>query len=131
MTGTSDSETLFDRVGGAGFVQGLIDEFYGRILNDPELRPYFDGVSVEHLKLMQAEFFSAALEGPTTRTDFELAKIHKPLEITRRHLTRFVDHLIELLSAHKAIDQKDAMAIVFRIAIYSDQIIGGTSGTDG
>ncbi len=131
MTGTSDTETLFDRVGGGGFVEGLVGEFYARILNDPELRPFFDGISVEHLKKMQGEFFAAALDGPVTRTDFDLAKIHKPLGITRGNLTRFVDHLIELLSQHEAIDQRDAMAIVFRIATYSDQIVGVSSVTDG
>jgi len=131
MTGTSGAETLFDRVGGADFVKGLVDEFYGRILNDHELRPFFDGISVEHLKKMQAEFFAAALDGPITKTDFDLTTIHKPLGITRGHLTRFVDHLIELLSQHEAIEQKDAMAIVFRIATYSDQIIGVSGATDG
>lgn len=131
MNEINENTTLFERVGGAPFIENLVGDFYGRILSDPELRHFFESISVAHLKKMQAEFFAAALDGPISRTDYDLARIHKPLNITRGHLTRFVDHLIALLTERQAIDQKDAMAIVFRIAIYSNQILGSSGGVDG
>lgn len=124
-------ETLFDRIGGQPAVNDMVDEFYGRVLADPELRPFFDETSVDKLKHMQTEFFAAALDGPMSAGDRDLAKVHQGRGITRAHVTRFVDHLISVLDERNAITRRDAMDIVFRIATYSDQVIGECGGADG
>jgi hemoglobin len=123
--------TLYTRIGGARAVAEMIDEFYSRVLADPELRPFFENVTVERLTKMQSDFFAAALDGPMQTNDIDLAAIHQGMKITRQHLTRFVNHLIEVLDARDAITSKDAMEIIFRIATYSDQIIGESGGSDG
>lgn len=124
-------ETLYDSVGGAAVVDDMIDAFYIRVLGDPELRPFFDGVSLERLRKMQKEFFAAALDGPVTTSDLDLAKAHQHLGITRAHITRFVRHLIGVLDSRELISRKDAMEIIFRIATYTDDVIGDAGGTDG
>ncbi len=123
--------TLYERIGGATAVSEMVDAFFGRVLADPELRPFFKNSTVERLQRMQAAFFAAALEGPDGVGNFDIAKIHKGLKIRREHLTRFVDHLISVLDDRHSISRRDAMDVIFRIATYSDQVLGESGGTDG
>lgn len=130
MTSSPDS-TLYERVGGPNAVNEMIDAFYLRVLADPELRPFFDGVSLDRLRRMQKEFFAAALDGPVGSTDQSLAAAHQGLGITRPHVTRFVRHLISVLDARELISRQDAMEIIYRVATYADDIVGDPGGTGG
>ena len=123
--------TLYERIGGETVIDGMVDDFYMRVLGDSELRPFFDGVSMERLRRMQKEFFAAALDGPMDSTDRDLEKAHHGLGITRHHVTRFVSHLIAVLDARDAISRKDAMDIIFQIAILADDVTGDAGGVDG
>lgn len=79
----SDNEqTLYDRIGGAGALARLIDEFYDRVLADPELAPFFAETSMDKQRRMQREFFAAALDGPQTMSDIDLAYAHHGRGIT-------------------------------------------------
>lgn len=129
MAGTD--VTLYDRVGGAAAVDEMIDAFYIRVLGDSELRPFFDGVSIDRLRTMQKEFFAAALDGPVTTSDLDLAQAHQHLGLTRNHVTRFVRHLIGVLDSRDLISRTDAMEIIYRIATWTDDVIGDSGGTDG
>ncbi|MEZ6060600.1 MAG: group 1 truncated hemoglobin [Planctomycetaceae bacterium] len=126
---SDETETLYDRIGGAATVSRLVDKFYSRILNDPQLRPFFADTSIERLTSMQKEFFAAALDGPVRRTDLDLAYIHQGRGIRRRHFSLFVNHLIAVLEDEEIIDNRDAMDIVDRISTYVDEIIGEAGGS--
>ena len=123
-------ESLYDRIGGAETVSRLIDAFYARVLNDPELRPFFENTSVERLTEMQKEFFSAALDGPVHHSDLDLAHVHHGRGIERSHFTRYVNHLIGVLEEADVISKRDAMEVVHRISTFVYEITGraGTSG---
>ena len=127
----SDEQTLYQRIGGAAAVDELVDDFYVRVLADAELRPFFLDASVDQLKRMQTEFFAAALDGPVITSDINLARIHQGMGITRKHLTRFVNHLIAAVDERSHIKYRDAMGIIYRIATYSDQIIDDANAADG
>jgi hemoglobin len=127
----SKEQSLYERIGGAAAVDQLVDDFYGRVLADAELRPFFRDASVDQLKRMQKEFFAAALDWPVITSDIDLAGIHQGLGITRKYLTRFVNHLIAELDERSQIKPRDAMSIIYHIGTYSDQIVDGASGTDG
>ena len=111
-------------------MSGIMDRD-DRVLADPELRPFFENTSLDKLMLMQKEFFAAALDGPMGTGDPDLAKIHQGMGIGRKHVTLFVNHLISVLDERHAINRRDAMDIVFRIATFSDQVMGESGGADG
>lgn len=128
---SESTETLFDRVGGTAGIGDMVDEFYGLVMADRDLRPFFENTSLDKLKHMQKEFFAAALDGPMTMGDPDLARVHQGLGITRKEVTRFVNHLITVLDNRHSIERRDAMDIVFRIATYTDEVIGDSGGADG
>ena len=122
-------KSLYDRVGGEAVIEQLVTAFYERVLGDPELAPFFRGTKMDKLRSMQREFFAAALGGPMTYSGKPLSHVHDGRGITTRHLTRFVDHLLETLRESN-LDQRDVDEIVTRVSRYSDEIVGG-GGMDG
>lgn len=123
--------TLYDRIGGSEAITEMVDRFYECVLNDATLRPFFEGVGVERLKSMQAQFFAAALDGPIEYSGAQLSHIHQGMGIKRAHITAFVGHLIQVLESNDSIQSTDKMDIIFRIATYTDQILDGSEATDG
>ena len=122
-------KSLYGRVGGEAVIEQLVTAFYERVLGDPELAPFFRGTKMDKLRSMQREFFAAALGGPMTYSGKPLSHVHDGRGITTRHLTRFVDHLLETLRESN-LDQRDVDEIVTRVSRYSDEIVGG-GGMDG
>lgn len=123
--------TIYERIGGADVVAEVVDGLYARVLDDPELSPFFANSSVAKIKRIQNQFIAAALDGPVTVSDIDLSRIHQGLGVTREHVTRFVEHLIAVLDSRQFISRTDAMNIVARIATYSDQVTGSAGGVDG
>jgi len=121
----SDIGTLFDRVGGERGIARLVDAFYERVLGDPELSGFFQHSSMDRLRRLQREFFSAALSGPVRYCGRSLGEAHYGMGVRPRHLARFVRHLFATLQALD-IDEQDTLDIVGRIDAYADEITGDT-----
>ena len=122
-------QTLFERVGGEQAVAELIHEFYDCVLADPELTPFFKNTSINKLRRMMREFFSAALDGPITYTGRPLGYVHHGRGITKHHFALYVGHLIDILQGREIKDQ-DVQDIISRINTYADEITGdaGSAG---
>jgi hypothetical protein len=75
-------KSIFERIGGDQMISEVIDEFYDRVLADPDLKPFFRNTSMDKLRRMQREFFSAALDGPITYSGKPLSHVHHGRGIT-------------------------------------------------
>jgi hemoglobin len=115
-------QTLFERVGGEQTISDLIHKFYDCVLADPELKPFFKNTSMDKLRRMQREFFSAALDGPTTYSGRPLSHVHHGRGITKHHFALYVGHLIDTLQDQGINDQD--------VQTYADEITGdvGSAG---
>lgn len=118
-----NQQTLFERVGGKQAIAELIDKFYDRVVADPELRPFFKNVSMDKIRRMQREFFSAALDGPIIYTGRPLGYVHHGRGITKHHFSLYVGHLIHTLQGC-ALKEQDVQDIISRISTYADEITG-------
>lgn len=121
-----EPKTLFDRLGGVTGVTAVVQEMYRRVLEDPELAPFFEGVSMDRVHRMQYQFLSAALDGPAVYTGAELTGIHHGRGITSHHFAKFCGHFADAVEAHGATprDVDDALG---RLATYKDKITGDVS----
>jgi hemoglobin len=119
----NDAESLFDRLGGASGVAKLVEEMYARVLDDPELAPFFQNVSMDRLHRMQYQFIASALDGPVQYTGAELNSIHRNRGITAHHFASFCGHFADAVEAHGATPREvdDALG---RLATYKDKITG-------
>jgi len=68
---------LYDELGGAPAISAALDRFYPKILGDPLLAPYFDGVDMVHLKTMAEAFLAMAFEGPQEYHGAGLRAVHE------------------------------------------------------
>lgn len=118
----SSNKTMYERLGGEFAVALLVDRFYDRVLKDPDLEPFFRHVSMEKLRAMQLEFFTAALDGPAHYSGRPLDQVHKGHGITSKQMHKFMQHLLETIQfAHP--NDKEVQEMYSRIALFGDSII--------
>lgn len=122
-----NTPTIYDRIGGAEGIANLVDRFYDRVLDDPELEPFFQYSTMDKLRSMQMEFFAAAFDGPQSYSGQPIHYIHQGRGITSKHLTRFLGHLLATVQTID-LEQREVDLIIARVSTYADSIIGGTPG---
>ncbi len=85
-------------IGGDPAVAAAVDDFYRRVLADPELVGYFAGVDVDRVKAHQRRFIAAAVGGPGGYRGRPMREAHAGLRIRDADFDRVVDHLAATLS---------------------------------
>jgi len=125
---TATPETaLYDRIGGEKAIAAMVDRFYDRLQDQPELVPYFKGVAMDKLRRMQVEFFSAALGGPVQYSGRPVYHAHQGLRITRAEFQLFVEQLFVVMQDYP-LDDGERYAIITRINTYADDVVSSGTG---
>jgi len=122
-------ETLFERMGGAQGIADLVQEMYRRVLDDPELAPFFENVAIDRLRRMQYQFMASALDGPIEYTGAELTQIHRGRGINGHHFAKFCGHFADAAEQSGA-SKRDIDDALGRLATYKDKVTG-ESTVDG
>ncbi len=129
MSGLQPEADLLTQLGGTEGLRRVVDEMYVRVLADQELSHFFEGVEMDKLVRMQAEFMASITSGDIQYTGSDLTRVHAGRGITRQHFTAFVTHLTSALQSHgvtpHAIDQ-----VLGKLAMYSDKVTG-SANVDG
>jgi hemoglobin len=94
-----DSPSLYERLGGKGAINAAVEQFYVRVLADPELQPFFAKTNLKWLKTRQAQFLTQALGGPALYQGQAMKPAHAHLAIEARHFNRVAGHLVGTLQA--------------------------------
>ncbi|MEV4754856.1 group 1 truncated hemoglobin [Micromonospora sp. NPDC049559] len=90
--------SIYDAIGGAPAVAAAVDDFYVRVLGDPGLAPYFEGVDLPRLKAHQRAFIAAAIGGPELYAGRDMRAAHTGLDITDAAFDSVVGHLVGTLT---------------------------------
>jgi hemoglobin len=93
----TESSSLFARLGGDGAVKAVVDRFYQRVIDDPDLAAYFAGVELSVLRRHQVAFISQATGGPADYDGLEMKAAHERLSVTGPAFDRVVEHLVATL----------------------------------
>lgn len=87
-------EDMYERIGGEKTITAVINEFYGRLLEDDRINYHFEGKNLRRLMLNQITFFiSYAVGGPKRYTGGALRRSHVGLNITFDEYEIFLKHL--------------------------------------
>jgi hemoglobin len=89
--------SIYDVLGREQGVTNAVNEFYLRILADPQLAHYFDGVDMNRLRWHQAKLLTAVAGGPNDYQGRDLGAAHGHLRITNGDFDRVVEHLVAVL----------------------------------
>jgi hemoglobin len=67
--GVGDPAGLFERVGGLGFFEALVDRFYAGVVDDPVLAPMYPADDLDGARRRLALFLAQYWGGPTTYSE--------------------------------------------------------------
>lgn len=90
--------SIFELIGGPPAMTAAVDDFYRRVMADPALSPYFDGIDMRRLKNHQRAFISAAIGGPEPYVGRSMREAHALFDIQPEHFDRVVHHLVNTLA---------------------------------
>lgn len=96
---TEAQTSIYDAIGGMPALVAVVDDFYDRVLMDPELAGFFDETDMARLKTRQVEFFAEALGGPISYTGAAMGDAHRGRGIGPVHFDLVVQHLVDALTA--------------------------------
>lgn len=114
--------SLFERIGGAAAIDAAVEEFYGRVLQDPALMHFFKSKRLPHLKRMQKDFFTQALGGPEIYKGLPLRDAHSRMNISRLHFDLVAGHLKDSLH-HLGVDKELTNETISLVATLVDDIV--------
>jgi hemoglobin len=98
----STKQTLYDEIGGKPAVAAIVDDFYDRILADPNLTGFFAGKDMDGLKRHQRAMVTVALGGASdTYRGRMMAPAHAELGIHDDAFDRVLNHLADTLEARQ------------------------------
>ncbi|GIU89038.1 MAG: chemotaxis protein [Acidimicrobiia bacterium] len=121
MTTIETETTLLDRLGGAEAVAAAVDGFYRRVLADPLLAPFFDGVNMKVQRGRLTKFIVSAAGGPAYRGR-DMRSAHAHLAIAPEHFDAVAGHLVAQLT-DMGVDPLLIDEVVGAIAPLADDII--------
>src|SRR4029077_15153160 len=99
MSETPTDQILFTKLGGEGAIRAAVENFYERVLGDPDLAPYFTDVDMAKLRRHQFEMIAAATGGPVSYTGRDMATAHAGKNITSADFDKVVGHLVATLQS--------------------------------
>ncbi|MBV9451717.1 MAG: group 1 truncated hemoglobin [Streptosporangiaceae bacterium] len=114
--------SLYDTIGGEPALVAVVDDFYDRVLDDPDLAGFFLGTNMTRLKGRQVDFFAAALGGPHTYSGATMRQAHQGRGIGQRHFDLVAGHLAGALTAAGVPDDQVGR-ILATIAPLADEIV--------
>jgi hemoglobin len=124
---TSAEPTIYQAIGGETALVAVVDDFYGRVLADPELAGFFAGTNMNRLKGRQVEFFGAALGGPMSYSGASMRDAHRGRAIAQRHFDLVAGHLVASLTA-AGVPDETVTQIVAAVAPLAGEIVTADAG---
>ena len=92
---------LFDRLGGKGAVEAVIDDFLGRVAGDERINSGFAVGHVPRVRQRLVELVCDATGGPCTYSGRAMDVAHTGMKITNAQFDALVGHLVATLDKFK------------------------------
>ena len=123
-TGAAVSD--YDAIGGGPAVSAVVNDFYVRVLGDPQLAPYFEGVDMARLKRHQVLLVTQVLGGPDRYDGRPLDEAHEDLDIDHDDFARVAAHLTAAMRDAGA-PEDIIMRAIAAVAATEPDIVGSGS----
>jgi len=93
------NQTVYEALGADIGIRKAVDEFYARVVADPQLQPFFVDVDMTALRRHQVEMLVTATGGPRQYDGRDMAAAHAGRAITAEAFGRVVGHLVATLDS--------------------------------
>ena len=117
--------SLYERLGQQAGIRAAVDDFYARVVADPRLAPYFEGIDLAQLRRHQTALLVQVTGGPVEYSGRDLAVGHAGLDITPDSFDRVVGHLVATLT-DLGVSADDIGQVGAALAAHRDDIVTAT-----
>jgi hemoglobin len=114
--------SLYDRLGQEVGIRTAVDDFYLRVVSDPQLAPFFEGIDLPRLRRHQTALLVQVTGGPVEYSGRELAEGHAGLGITPSDFDRVVGHLVATLTS-LGVPAEDIGEVGAALGAHRDEIV--------
>jgi len=116
------SQTVYEALGADIGIRKAVDDFYARVVADPQLQPFFADVDMTTLRRHQVDMLVAATGGPRQYDGRDMAAAHAGKGITSAAFGRVVGHLVATLES-LGVDGQTVDSVVATLAPLESSIV--------
>jgi hemoglobin len=124
--------SLYEKLGGAPAIDVAVGIFYRRMLSDPRVASFFDGVDMDRQAAKQKAFLTMVLGGPSQYTGKDMRQAHAHLVgrgLSDPHVDVVIEHLGATLKQLGVADAQIAEVAALANSVRDDVL--GRSPTTG
>jgi hemoglobin len=110
--------TLYERLGGAQGIAGLVDDVIDAHLVNPVVKTRFENIKdLDHARKMAREFFCAGAGGPEPYTGRDMLAAHKGMNISEQEYLAVTDDIVGAMEKNGISEdaKKDVIAILYSL----------------
>ncbi len=89
--------SLYERLGGEAAVDIAVDRFYDKVLADPRINHFFEGMDMARQARKQKTFLTQVFGGPSRYTGKAMRAAHAHLDLNEEHFNAVVENLATTL----------------------------------
>ena len=115
-------EGIYEKYGGQGFWDAIIDQFYDKNMSDSSLRGFFEGKNIDKIKAMNRHLLSVALRTTEEHFSVSVKRVHRGFGIGAANFDKFVSNFKRVLDDNK-ISEDDAEYIVMVVESFRDDVL--------
>ena len=105
-SGMTAKQPLYDRLGGKGAIQAVVDDFIGNVAADARINQRFANADIPRLKTKLVEQICEASGGPCKYTGATMLDAHRGMNVTDAEFTALVEDLVKSLDKFKVPSQE-------------------------
>lgn len=94
---STQTQSLFTRIGGMAAVDAAVDIFYGKVMRDERIRHFFTHIDMEKQAGKLKGFMAFALGAPIPYQGKTLREAHRHMQLTADHFNAVAGHLVATL----------------------------------
>lgn len=120
---TAKGQSLYHRLGGYDAIAAVTDDFIGRLLNDPQLKRFFTGLSNDsknRVRQLVVDQLCAATGGPCVYIGRDMKTVHTGLGITEIDWDLSVNHLVASLDKFRVPEKEKEEFLALAATLKSD-----------
>lgn len=115
--------SLYESLGEHEGIEGVVDDFYDRVLEDERVNGYFEDVDMARQRAHQTAFLTAAVGGPDSYDGDDMRTAHAHLDLSAAEFDIIAEHLTTAL-AENGVGEAEIDAVISEVAELKPAIIG-------
>ena len=116
-------KSLYDRLGGKGSIQAVVDDFIGNVAGDARINKRFANADIPRLKTKLVEQICEASGGPCKYTGASMVDAHRGMNVNDAEFTALVEDLVKSLDKFK-VPQQEKGELLSALGGMKPQIVG-------